>query len=156
MTQQAYTTTFAKIPRGKALVPFPFDPNSLWGTKAEHHISGTIAGMGVRGTLIDDGDGWAFTLGPAWLRDCTVGPGDTVEVVIAPECPQRGDLAPDFAAALEADPTAAAFFDGLAQFYRNAYLRWIDATKRRPEVRTQRITEVVELLAGGVKERPKT
>src|SRR3712207_7886764 len=29
-------------------------------------------------------------------------------------------------------PNAAAFFDSLAQFYRKAYLRWIDATKRRP------------------------
>jgi hypothetical protein len=155
MSHQAYTTTLGKIPRGKARVPFPFDPDALWGTKAEHHISGTIAGMGVRGTLIDEGEGWAFTLGPAWLRDCTVGPGDTVAVVIAPEGPQRSDLAPDFAAALEANPDAAVFFDGLAQFYRSAYLRWIDATKRRPDVRAQRITEVVELLAASVKERSK-
>ena len=155
MTPQRYTTTLAKLPRGKARVSFPFDPDETWGKKAEHPISGTIAGMGVRGTLVDDGGGWAFTLGPAWLRDCTVGPGDTVEVVIAPEGPQRSDLAPDIAAALEADDTAAEFFDGLAQFYRNAYLRWIDSTKRRPEVRAERIAEVVDLLGAGVKERPK-
>ena len=59
-----------------------------------------------------------------------------------------------FRAALEASPDAASFFDGIAQFYRNAYLRWIDATKRRPEVRAERIAEVVSLLAGGVKQRP--
>lgn len=155
MAPLTYTAVLTQLPRGKARVPCPFDPDALWGTKVEHHISGTISGMGVRGTLIDDGDGWAFTLGPAWLRDCPVGPGDTVEVVIAPEGLQRVDLAPDFADALEADPAAAAFFDGLAQFYRNAYVRWIDATKRRPEVRVQRIAEVVKLLASGVKERPR-
>jgi hypothetical protein len=48
-----------------------------------------------------------------------------------------------------------AVYDTLAQFYRRAYLRWIDATVRRPELRPVRIAEVVELLAAGVKERPR-
>jgi uncharacterized protein YdeI (YjbR/CyaY-like superfamily) len=54
-----------------------------------------------------------------------------------------------------ARPAAAAFFDSIAQFYRRAYLRYIDATKRRPDERASRIAEVIELLAAGVKERPK-
>ena len=81
--------------------------------------------------------------------------GTEVVVRIAPEGPLRQDLADDFAAALEANPTAADFYDTLAQFYRRAYLRWIDATLRRPELRPERIAEVVELLAAGVKERPR-
>lgn len=72
-----------------------------------------------------------------------------------PEGPQRDDIADDVTLALEAEPDAAAFFDGLAQFYRRAYLRWIDATKRRPEVRAERIAEVVDLLKAGTKERPR-
>ena len=52
------------------------------------------------------------------------------------------------------DPDAGAFFDSLAQFYRRAYLRWIDATKKRPDVRAERIAEVVRLLEQGQKERP--
>jgi len=54
-----------------------------------------------------------------------------------------------------ASPAAGAFFDTLAQFYRKAYLRWIDATTRRPDVRAARIAEVVSLLEAGVKERPR-
>ena len=61
----------------------------------------------------------------------------------------------DVAAALKAEPEAAAFFDSLAQFYRNAYLRWIDATRRRPEQRPIRIAEVVRLLREHKNERPK-
>lgn len=76
-------------------------------------------------------------------------------MVLAPEGPQRDDLEPDVRAALDASPAAGAFFDSLAQFYRRAYLRWIDATRGRPEVRADRIAEVVDLLANGVKERPK-
>ena len=57
--------------------------------------------------------------------------------------------------ALAADPAAGAFFDTLAQFYRKAYLRWIDSTTRRPDLRAARIAEVVGLLAAGVKQRPR-
>jgi len=34
------------------------------------------------------------------------------------------------------------------------YLRWIDATKRRPEQRPVRIAEMVKLLETGIKQRP--
>lgn len=76
-------------------------------------------------------------------------------VEIAPEGPQRGDLAPDAAEALAANPDAGAFFDGLAQFYRRGYLRWIDGTTRRPELRAERIVEMVRLLEAGHKARPR-
>ena len=69
--------------------------------------------------------------------------------------PQREDLAPDLRAALELVTEAGAFFDGLPQFYVNAYMRWIDATKRSPENRARRIAEVVGLLQANVKERPQ-
>jgi Bacteriocin-protection, YdeI or OmpD-Associated len=39
--------------------------------------------------------------------------------------------------------------------YRNAYLRWIDGTRRRPELRAERIAELVGLLEAGHKQRPR-
>jgi uncharacterized protein YdeI (YjbR/CyaY-like superfamily) len=119
-------------------------------------VGGTVDGRRVRGTLQPGDSGWAFSMGPAWLRDTDVAVGDSVTVELEPEGPQRGDLADDVAAALAASPDAAAFFDTLAQFYRRAYLRWIDATTRRPDLRAARITEVVDLLAAGVKQRPRS
>jgi len=152
---RAYTTALEPGPKDSARVPVPFDPDDAWGTKRLHHVVGTIAGMRVRMTMAQDGAGWSLTLGPARLQQGHLGPGDVVEVVISPEGPQRGDLAPDLSAALDANPAAGAFFDTLAQFYRNAYLRWIDGTKRRPDVRAERIAEVIRLLDDGVKERPR-
>jgi len=136
------------------MVPLGFDPDDAWGTKFVHRVHGTINEMDVRAEVEPLGEGHGIFLGPAWRRGCGVGPGDEVEVLLTPEGPQRDDLAPDVAAALEASPWAGAFFDSLAQFYRKAYLRWIDGTKRRPEVRAQRIAEMVELLEAGRKERP--
>jgi hypothetical protein len=151
---QQYVTITIADGRKRVFVPVPFDPDTTWGTKPRHHIAGTVNGMGVRG-VVEPVDGErAFVLGAAWRRECGIAAGDEVTVSIHPEGPQRGELAPDVAVALDAAPGAAAFFDSLAQFYRNAYLRWIDGTKRRPEVRAARISEVVDLLRAGQKERP--
>lgn len=134
----------------------PFDPDEVWGAKARHPVGGTIDGRCVRGTIASGGRGWVFTVSPMWMRDTGVAADDEVIVELTPEGPQRGDLADDVAVALEASPAAAAFFDTLAQFYRRAYLRWIDATTRRPELRAARIAEVVDLLAAGIKQRPRS
>lgn len=135
--------------------PGSFDPDQVWGAKAEHPVSGTINDVTVRGTVTPGGSGWEYVLSPMRMRDPVISASGDVVVELSPEGPQRGELADDIAAALEADPAAAAFFDTLAQFYRKAYLRWIDATTRRPDLRAARIAEVVNLLAAGIKERPR-
>lgn len=153
---RSFTVVVTTDRRRRVIVPVPFDPDEAWGPKPSHHVHGTVNGMGVRAVIEPLDDGRGILLGPAWRRGCGIGPGDEVAVVLAPEGPQRADLAPDVAAALAAEPEAAAFFDSLAQYYTGAYLRWIDATKRRPEVRAARIAEMVELLREGIKERPGT
>ena len=155
MRVQRFDARIAADPRGRAVITVPFDPDEAWGAKAEHHVNGTVNGCRVRVTIAPAGSGWAFTLSPSRMRDMAMAVGSDVIVEVAPEGPQRGDLADDISAALEASPAAAAFFDTLAQFYRKAYLRYIDATTRRPDLRAARIAEVVDLLAHRTKERPR-
>lgn len=150
---QRFTVTLVGDRRRRVFVPVPFDPDAVWGGKAEHHIHGTVNGMAVRGVIEPLDDGRGFVLGPAWRRDCGLAVGAVVDVVVELEGPQRDDLAADVGAALAANPAAGEFFDSIAQFYRRAYLRYVDATKRRPEERAARIAEVVALLADGVKQR---
>ena len=154
-TERRFSTTVLDARRGRVFVPFPFDPDAEWGAKPQHHLAGTIGGRGFRGTVDHHTTlGRGILLGPSWCRDRGVAPGAEVEVVAHAEGIQRDDLAPDLAAALAADPDAGACFDALAQFYRNAYVKWIESTKRRPDVRAARIAEVVDLLRAGVKQRP--
>lgn len=150
-----FDTSIGVDARGHAVIAIPFDPDQVWGVKARHHVNGTVNGCRVRVTIAPGGDGWAFTLPPSRMRAAGITGGSQVIVELAPEGPQRGDLAEDIAAALAANPAAGAFFDTLAQFYRRAYLRYIDATTRRPDLRAARIAEVTGLLADGVKERPR-
>jgi Bacteriocin-protection, YdeI or OmpD-Associated/Domain of unknown function (DUF1905) len=153
---QRFRALVAAGPGGRGVIAVPFDPSQVWGVKAEHRVGGTIDGRRVRGTISPGDGGWAFMVSPMWIRDAGVAVGGEVMVELVPEGPQRGDLAGDVAAALAANPDAAAFFDTLAQYYRKAYLRWIDATTRRPDLRAARIAEVVDLLAAGIKQRPRS
>ena len=156
MRVQRFDVRIAAGLRGHALIVVPFDPDAEWGVKAVHHVNGTVNGCRVRVTLEPGDSGWGFTMNPTRMQHAGIAVGSQVPVELSPEGPQRGDLAEDIAAALEANPAAGAFFDTLAQFYRNGYLRYIDATKRRPDLRAARIAEVTGLLASGIKERPRS
>ena len=155
MRTQRFGAIVAADPGGRAVIVVPFDPDKAWGVKAVHHVNGTVNGCRVRVTLAPGDGGWAFSYGPARALELGLAAGAAVTVELTPEGPQRADLAEDIAAAFAENPAAGAFFDTLAQFYRKAYLRYIDATTRRPDVRAARIAEVADLLAAGVKERPR-
>jgi hypothetical protein len=146
-------TVLISGPGGAVLAPLPSDPADIWGQRPVYHLAGKLNGMDWRGGPEEIKGGWAIRLGPAWRRDCGLGPGDKVEAVLGLEGPQRAGLAPDIQAALEARPEAGAFFDEIAQFYRKAYVTWIEATRRSPEKRAQRIAVVVDLLAARQKQR---
>jgi Bacteriocin-protection, YdeI or OmpD-Associated/Domain of unknown function (DUF1905) len=156
MGSQRFRAVVAPGPGDSAVITMPFDPDEAWGAKADHLVGGTIDSCRIRARLQPAGGGWVLTLAPKRLAGLGLAIGDDVTVELAPEGPQRGELADDIAVALAANPAAAAFFDTLAQFYRKAYLRWIDATTRRPDLRAARIAEVVDLLAAGIKERPRS
>jgi hypothetical protein len=136
----------------RALVELPFDPDEAWGAKERHYVAGTVGGRGIRGALDRTGLGAVLSLGAAWRRDNGVGPGDTVEVTLAPEEPLLESQADDVRAALEAEPAAAATFRSVAPFYRKNFLRWI-AEAKRAETRAARIAETVKALAAGRVER---
>ena len=150
-TRRRFTTVAEDAGRGRVRLRLPFDPDEVWGVKPRHHVGGTVDGCKVRGTV--DAGARELVLGAMWVKDATVDVGAKVRVVLEPEGPQRAELADDVRKAFDADPKAKTFFDGLAQFYRKAYLRYIDATKRSPELRAERIAEVVALCRNEQKER---
>lgn len=153
MTKKKFTALVEGDEKGGAVVKLPFDPSALWGKKPRHRVSGLVDGQKIRAIIASDDP--VLLLTPMWRRDCGVDVGKKAAIELWPEGPQQSDLAEDVLAALKAEPKALAFFDDLAQFYRKAYITWIDGTKKRPEERARRIKELVKLLKAGVKQRPK-
>jgi hypothetical protein len=153
-SDQRFRATIEGTEKGRVFVVLPFDVEATWGKRERYDVKGTVNGMRIRNTLQKFGRGYFLPMGPAWRRCNGVGPGDVVEVALWVDVSQREGLAPDIAAALEDSPEAGRFFDTLAGFYRKGYIRWIDATTRRPDVRAERITELIKLLEAGHKQRP--
>lgn len=107
----------ASVASRPLLIAIPFNPNEVWGVKQRHHITGSINGCAVRGSLGSDGSQYVLPLGAAWRRDSGVEVGVEVEVELTPEGPRADTLAPDIVAALATEPEARAFFESLATFY---------------------------------------
>ena len=69
---QRFRALVAAGPGGRAVIVVPFDPDAVWGAKAEHPVGGSIDGTRVRGTIAPNGSRWAFTLSPMRLRGAGV------------------------------------------------------------------------------------
>ena len=145
-----YETVLAQSADGRLYLPVPFDPAVVWNT-ATTHLGGSIGSERFRGVMTDFDGARGIPLAPGVIRDFGYHAGQPVKVILVAEGPLRLDLAPDFAQALSADPAVAAFGDALAPFYRKAFLKWVDSTKARPDLRAARIAEVAAGLKAGRK-----
>ena len=75
--------------------------------------------------------------------------GDEAEVTIElDEAPREVEVPADLAAALAADPQAAASFEQMAFTHRKEYARWI-AEAKRDETRQRRVAQAVEMIKAG-------
>lgn len=141
------------VPVGKMVgVALPFDPSEAWGQKSRYFLCGLIGGYKVRGSLIEDGGRFVLPIGATWPLENDFEVGDKVEVELALERLHVDEFADDIAAALRAEPEALSFFAGLAGFYQREYIKWIEGAKR-PETRSRRVAQLIELLKAGKRER---
>jgi Bacteriocin-protection, YdeI or OmpD-Associated/Domain of unknown function (DUF1905) len=75
--------------------------------------------------------------------------GDEAEVTIElDEAPREVEVPADLAAALAADPQAAASFGRMAFTHRKEYARWI-AEAKRDDTRQRRLAQAVEMIRAG-------
>jgi hypothetical protein len=151
LTTQRFKAVIMKS-GSRVFIALPFNPNDVWGVKQRHYITGSVNRCGVRGSLGSDETQFFLPLGAAWRRDSRLDAGAEVDVVLSAEGPQSETLSPDVASALDAAPQAKTFFEGLATFYRNTYVKWIESAKRA-ETRAARIDEMIALLNDGKKQK---
>lgn len=133
-------------------ITIPFSPREVWGEKPRYHVTGTINGISVRGTLGASGQEYFLRLGAAWMRDSGIELGANVNAQLSLEGPHEGNLAPDITKALSGNKTAKTFFEGLPTFYRKNFIRWIESAKRE-ETRAKRLMEMMKLLEEGRREK---
>ena len=106
----------------------------------------TIAGHTYRSTVARRGDRYLIGVSAENRARAGVAAGDAVDVDIELDTePREVTVPPDFAAALDADPQARRFFDGLSFSQKQGYVLPIEQAKK-PETRERRLAKAIALL----------
>jgi hypothetical protein len=80
-----------------------------------------------------------------------VSAGDDLDVELEHDTePRVVEVPQDLASALETDPHARHFFEGLSYSHQRAYTTWVEDAKK-PETRARRVASATEMLHGGKK-----
>lgn len=137
---------------GGVFVVLPFSVPEAYGTRGRMPVQATFDGYPYQGSVTPLGNGHHALHVLKQIRkavDKTI--GDTIRVTLSRNVAERKMEAPaDLAEKLVAAPQAAAYFAKLAYTHQREYVRWLEGAKK-PEVRTKRLGEIVEMLAQGRK-----
>jgi hypothetical protein len=111
----------------------------------------TIAGHTYRSTIASRGDRYLVGVSAENREAAGVAAGDELDVEIELDTePREVSVPPDFAAALDAEPDARRFFDGLTASQKGGFVHPIEQAKK-PETREKRIAKSVAMLREGRK-----
>jgi hypothetical protein len=132
----------------------PFKIMDEFGKKGRFPVILDISAKTYRTSVFPEQDGTGFVLFNKIMQNETgLKAGDRVEVTLTLDpAPRVIEIPPDLHTAIQENPTATTFWDGLSISNCKVYINWVDGAKRE-ETRVQRIKKTVENLAEGKKLR---
>jgi hypothetical protein len=102
-----------------------------------------------RSTVAPMGGGWWVGVNADHREASGLRAGDEVRVTLELDtAPRELEVPPELAAALDADPAARAFFDGLSYSNRRVFTLSVEGTSN-PETKARRVEKAIALMRGG-------
>lgn len=138
-------------PEGKTATGFrvPSEVVEALGRGKRPPVRVTIGGHTYRSTVAAYGDVFMLPLAAEHREAAGVAAGDEVAVELELDTePREVVVPPDFQAALDAEPEARRFFDGLSYSNRRRFILGIEDAKSE-ETRRRRIATAIERLRNG-------
>jgi hypothetical protein len=136
---------------GKTAMGFEIPPEVVesLGAGRRPHVTVTINGYTYRNTVAVMGGAYMIGVSSEHRGPAGVSAGDEVDIDLALDtAPREVEVPSDFAAALDADPSARATFDKLS--YSNKSWHVLQATgTKNPETRARRIEKSIAALREG-------
>ena len=112
-------------------------------------VSVSLDGYAYRSTVAPMNGGWWLGVNAEHREASGLKAGDEVEVTLAlDDAPRELEVPSELAAALEADPQAKAFFDGLSYSNRRVFTLSVEGTSN-PETRARRVEKAIALMREG-------
>ncbi len=130
-------------------IPVPPEVVAALGRGKRIKVVATIGDHSYRNSVVSWGEGFMLSFGAEHRAATGLAAGDRVTLdLVRDEAERTVDLADDFAAALAANASAQAFFDGLSYSQKRWFTLGV-ADAKRPETRARRIEKYVAMLAEG-------
>ena len=130
-------------------IPVPPEVVEALGGGKRIKVVATIGDHSYRNSVVSWGEGYMLSFGAEHRAATGLGAGDPVTLdLVRDEAERTVELDDDFAAALAANASAQAFFDGLSYSQK----RWFTlglAEAKKPETRARRVEKYVGMLAEG-------
>ena len=140
------------LSEGKTATGFKVPPEVVetLGAGKRPAVTVTVNGYTYRYTVAPFADG-VFMIGVSAEHRAASGlrAGDDLDVTLALDtAPRVVEVPPELAAALEADPTARAFFDGLSYSNKRVFTLSVEGTSN-PETKARRVEKAMALMREG-------
>lgn len=149
MPDQTFRTTLRQ--EGKTATGFEVPPEvveALGGGKRPA-VTVTINGYTYRSTVFPYTEAYMLGVSAEHRGPAGVKAGDEIEVTLALDtAPRELEIPPELAAALDADPVAKAFFDGLSYSNKRVFTLSVEGTNN-PETKARRVDKAIALLREG-------
>jgi Bacteriocin-protection, YdeI or OmpD-Associated/Domain of unknown function (DUF1905) len=144
-----FRTTIQQTGKNTTGIPVPDDVVAALGSGRRPAVTVTVTGYSYRSTVASMGGVSMVSLSAEHRAGAGVAGGDEVEVDLELDTAPREVTVPDdLAAALDAEPTARATFDGLSYSNKSWHVLQVTGAKT-DETRQRRIAKSVETLRQG-------
>jgi hypothetical protein len=144
-----FRTTIQQTGKNTTGIPVPDDVVAALGSGKRPAVTVTVNGYRYRSTVASMGGVSMVSLSAEHRAGAGVAGGDEVEVDLELDTAPREVTVPDdLAAALDAEPTARATFDGLSYSNKSWHVLQVTGAKT-DETRQRRIAKSVETLRQG-------
>lgn len=130
-------------------LPVPDDVVAALGGGKRPPVQVRVGGHTYRSTVAPMGGRYFVPLSAEHRVAAGLSAGDAVRVELTLDTqPRTVEVPADLRAALDAEPAAASYFDGLAFSHRKEWVRWVEEAKRE-QTRLDRIERTVATLREG-------
>jgi hypothetical protein len=144
-----FRTTVLQSGKNITGMEIPEDVVTALGSGKKPPVRVTINGFTYRSSVAVMGGRYMVGISADNRAATGVAGGDEIDVdIVVDSQPREVGVPADFAAALDAEPAARTFFDGLSYSQRRWFVSGIEGAKK-PETRLRRIEKAVERLASG-------
>jgi len=147
---EAFRTTLLQEGKTATGIQVPAEVVEALGGGRRPPVTVTLNGYGYRSTVAPFADGVYMLPVAAEHRNAAgLTAGDEVDVTLTLDtAPREVEVPPELAAALDADPVAAAFFAGLSNSNKKVFTLSVSGTSN-PDTKARRVEKAIALMHEG-------